>query len=123
MNIEGAHLITAMMRYRGGGVGHKSVCKVTRCLLDDRDSLDKVPFTRDSEKNRIAQSSDGEMMEDADSEEEEEATEVADGSGIPFPTEQLIDDDVADEMDGFRYTGLNQINQAMRRLLGLKTAK
>lgn len=93
-----------MMRYRGGGVGHKFICKATRCLLDDRDPLDKVPFTRDSEKDRTAQNSDGEMMEDADS--EEEATEVADGSGIPFPAEQLIDNDIVDEMDGFRYSGL-----------------
>jgi len=47
MNIEGAYLITAMMRYRGGRVGHKSICEATRCLLDNRDRLDKVPFTDD----------------------------------------------------------------------------
>jgi hypothetical protein len=70
-----------------------------------------------------AQNSDDEMMEDGDSEEEgegesgnqfsddgdeqeeeEEATEVA-----PFPAEKLIDDEIADEMDEFRNTGLDQI--------------
>ena len=95
------------MRYRGGGVGHKSICEATCCLLHDRDPLDKVPFTRDSEKARTARNSD-EMMEDGDSEEEgegerdnqlsdngdeqeeeEEATEVGDDSVIPFPAEQL----------------------------------
>ena len=39
-------------------------------------------------------------------EEEEEAAEVADGSVIPFPAEQLIDDEIADEMGE---TGLDQI--------------
>jgi len=47
MNIEGAHLLNAMMRYRGGTVSHKSICEATRCLLDNRDPLDKVPFTDD----------------------------------------------------------------------------
>jgi hypothetical protein len=62
INIERAHLITAMMRYRGGRINHKSICEATRCLLDNRDPLDKVPFTRDSEKDRTAQNSDDGMM-------------------------------------------------------------
>ena len=116
------------MQYRGSGVGHKSTCEATYCLLDDHDPLDKVPFTRESEKDGTAQNSDDEMMEDSGSEEEdedksddqlsddgdeqegeEEATEVADGSGIPFPAEQLIDDEIVDEMDEFGYTGLDQV--------------
>jgi len=82
MNIEGAHLITAMMRYRGGRVGHKSICEATRCLLDNHDPLDKVPFTsrRDSEKDRTAQNSDDEMME-GDSEEEGESDNQLSGDG------------------------------------------
>lgn len=37
------------MRYRGSGVGHNSIREATRCLLDGRDPLDKVPFMK--EKN------------------------------------------------------------------------
>lgn len=32
------------MRYRGGAVGHKTTQEETKCLLGDRDKLDKVPF-------------------------------------------------------------------------------
>ena len=33
------------MGYQGGGVGHRSICKATQCLLDDCDKLDSQPFT------------------------------------------------------------------------------
>ncbi|KAG2136442.1 hypothetical protein DEU56DRAFT_756347 [Suillus clintonianus] len=60
------------MRYRGGGVGHKPIHEATRCLLNDRDALDQLPFMM--EKEREAQSSDDEMadsVEGGDNEEDE----------------------------------------------------
>jgi hypothetical protein len=114
------------MRYRGGGVGHKSIREATRSLLDDRDPLDKIPFTK--EKEHEAQGSEDEMMEDDGEEEgdeegdetegsedeleetsEEDEQEGGDDTRTPLTTEQLIDDEVADEMDEFGYTGLDQI--------------
>ncbi|KAG2028813.1 hypothetical protein BDR03DRAFT_1019306 [Suillus americanus] len=126
------------MRYRGGGVGHKSICEATKCLLDDRDALDKLPFT--IEKEREARDSDDEMVgtdvedsdddpagededediegedgEDGNENEDEGSSEDQDdeddGDGIrdPLTTEHLIDDDIADEMDEFGYTGLDQV--------------
>jgi len=55
--------------------------------------------------------SDNQLSDDGN-EQEDEAAEVAvcaDGSVIPFPAEQLIDDEIADEMGEFGYTGLDQI--------------
>ena len=37
------------MRFRGGGVGHKSTCEATQCLLSDHEDLDKRPFTLECE--------------------------------------------------------------------------
>jgi len=37
------------MRFRGGGVGHKSMRTEMRCLLDDRDELDKRGFEKEKE--------------------------------------------------------------------------
>ena len=39
------------MRYRGGAVGHKTTYEETKCLLDDREALDKVPFELESERD------------------------------------------------------------------------
>jgi len=76
-------------------------------LLDDRDPLEKVSFTRDSEKDCTAQSSDDEM-EDGDS----ERARVTTSSLTMILRMKWMGLDI-----------LNQINQVMRRLLGLKTAK
>jgi hypothetical protein len=37
------------MRFRGVGVGHKSTREATQTFSVDRDALDSVPFTKESE--------------------------------------------------------------------------
>lgn len=37
-------------QYRGDAVGHKRTRKETSFLLEDRDKLDKIPFTLESER-------------------------------------------------------------------------
>lgn len=131
------------LRYRGGGVGHKPIHEATRCLLDDRDRLDQLPFTmekmhetQDSDEEMTNDGEDNDDPEDEEDAEEEDAMEGSDdededeGSGScedsdeehhedednegdanqdPHTTEYLIDDDIADEMDEFGYTGLDQV--------------
>lgn len=67
------------MRFRGGGVGHKSTRDATRVFLEDRDTLD-----------RIVEVPDGSESTDSDSEEEGHGSdeevhgdegEVMDGDG------------------------------------------
>ena len=114
------------MRFRGGGVGHKSTRKATCCVLDDHDALDKASFTfehdqpgqgaEEDDEDGVSMddaSNDGEgdiSMDEASSSEEEgdqegPGTEVADiRSG-----EQLVGNELADEMDEYGYTGLDQV--------------
>jgi hypothetical protein len=40
------------MRYRGGAVGHKTMRKETKSLLEDHDKLDKIPFVLESEREQ-----------------------------------------------------------------------
>ena len=40
------------MRYRGGAIGHKTMRKETKCLLEDRDKLDNIPFMLESEREQ-----------------------------------------------------------------------
>lgn len=121
------------MRFRGGGVGHKSTRRETSCLLDDRDKLDRVPFQREKERHgsEFDESSeeDEDMDEDEDLEEdgygdlegsddgseeasdgEEDCTDDEDDE-VPVSAlfEAMVDDTVADEMDEYGYTGLDQV--------------
>jgi len=113
------------MRFRGGGVGHKSTREATYCILGDRDALNKVSFTlehdqlgqgtEESDKDDVPvddASNEGEgdvPMDDASGSEEEGdqegPEEVADIGG----GEQLVGDELADEMDEYGYTGLDQV--------------
>ena len=52
------------MRFWDGGVWHKTTQVETRCLLNDRDDLDKKPFIMESEM-------DGNRMEVSDNENSE----------------------------------------------------
>jgi hypothetical protein len=60
-----------MMRYRGGGVGHKSTRDATNKFLTDRDKLD-IPTTADK---------DTDSDENITSGEEGEEVEIMDGPG------------------------------------------
>ena len=103
------------MRFRGGGVGHKSTCEATQCLIGDREDLDKRPFTLERERGPF-EGSDGDdvPMEGSSSAEEEESNESnEDGSDVggvdARDGQQLVDDELADEMDEFGYTRLDQV--------------
>jgi hypothetical protein len=119
-----------IMRYRGGAVGHKTMQEDTKCLLDDRDKLDKVPFELESEQSQeyrlgddgehdsdvdmeeeeedSGTDSDGEMEEDASGEEDSDESDTSDDMAID-PSKGLVDDDLLDEMDEFGYSGLDQV--------------
>lgn len=113
------------MRFRGGGVGHKTMREETQCLLDDRDKLDKVPFIMESEMDKDQMELDDESdKEEEDSEDEEEdeddEEESKDGnemdedeedeeSGIGNSSAALANEELVDEMDEFGYSGLDQV--------------
>jgi hypothetical protein len=96
-----------MMRFRGGGVGHKAVCEATNEFLNDRDGLD----IKQDHEAEMAEDSDEEMLvelqvedppvddvdmgdpEDEDSDDEEMSD--SEGSG----NEQHEDDSDSDESD------------------------
>lgn len=110
------------MRYRGGGVGHKSTHDATKCLLEDRDKLDKGSFTLEydrheqeageGEESRV---SDASMDESSASEPDEEiGSEDDEGSdtedvALDQGDAQAIPDELGDEMDEYGYTGLDQV--------------
>ncbi|KAG1816304.1 uncharacterized protein BJ212DRAFT_1480754 [Suillus subaureus] len=52
------------MHYHGGGVSHKPIFEATKCLLDDHNVLDKLPFIM--EKEHEAQDSNSEMESDVE---------------------------------------------------------
>lgn len=106
------------MRHRGGGVGHKSTREATRCLLDDRETLDKQSFVlendRDLFEEAVEESGEDVPMDNSSSAEEENDEESdEDGSemeGIEAEDiEQPVDDELGDEMDEFGYSGLDQV--------------
>ena len=116
------------MRFRGGGVGHKTTREETRCLLDDRDELDKVPFVMESEIDRDQMELDDEDEDEEDSEEDEEedrdedeegendnemdedeGSEEGQESGAKISSATLANEELVDEMDEFGYSGLDQV--------------
>lgn len=106
------------MRYRGGGVGHKSTCEATRCLLDNRETLDKQPFILERDRNLFEEATE-ESGEDApmddSSSAKEESDKESDGDGSEMEGievedgKQLVDDELDDEMHKFGYSGLDQV--------------
>lgn len=98
------------MRYRGGAVGHKTTQEDTKCLLDDRDKLDKVPFELESEQSQEYRlGDDGEHDSDVDMEEGEEDGgtdsdgEMEEDTGEEDSSEEELgggdEDDESDESD------------------------
>lgn len=105
------------MRYRGGGVGHKSIREATRCLLDDHDKLDSQPFTlQGNHESPFAEDAedsgnDDVLMdesrdpEEGGSDEDEVEMDNIDLEHVP----QLIDNKLKDKMDEYGYNGLDQV--------------
>jgi len=121
------------MRFRGGGVGHKSMRTEMRCLLDDRDTLDKLPFKMEKERSQSRSESseedddmagededndndndddgeddEGEGEHDSD-EDSKEGNEIEHEAPAATPFAAYVDDQVADEMDEYGYSGLDQV--------------
>ena len=67
------------MRYRGGGIGHKSIREATLCLFDDRDALDKQEFNLEHDRNLFDEEAEGTNddvpMDDSSSSDEESGDE------------------------------------------------
>lgn len=93
------------MRYRGDGVGHKSIREATQCLLDDRNKLDSQPFTLEcdhkssTENGEDSDNSDIPMDNLNSSDPEEGRTSDDDGSEMdvdPRDAQQLVDDELGD---------------------------
>ena len=127
------------MRYRDGGVGHKSTQEETDRFLDDRDKLDKVPFELESERNweydngsdvemrsGARDADDGEMEDvgneesdgidddESNGDEEIDRDEESDGDDEPELERNsmaLVDEELLDEMDEFGYSGLDQVEE------------
>ena len=129
------------MRFRGGGVGHKSMRTEMCCLLDDRDELDERDFKKEKEQSKSRSEletteEDEDMIDededdrddeedgddDGDTEDEDgedgeeveddlEGGEEGDEEEVPAatPFEVYVDDEVADEMDEYGYSGLDQV--------------
>ncbi|KIM63149.1 hypothetical protein SCLCIDRAFT_24518 [Scleroderma citrinum Foug A] len=97
-----------------GGVGHKSTHEATRCLLDDHEILDKEPFTLENDCDPFQGTGEDDVpVEGSSSSEEEESDESGEhGSDMDSvdggDDQPLIGDELADEMDEYRYTGLDQ---------------
>jgi len=102
------------MRFWGGGVGPKSTHKVTRCLLDDCETLDKEPFTLKNDSDPFQETGENDVpMEGTSNSEGDESDESSEqGSDIDSvggrDDEPLIVNELADEMDEYGYTGLDQ---------------
>jgi hypothetical protein len=105
------------IRYRGGGVGHKSTRKATRSLLNDRETLDKQPFILERDRNLFEEATeeideDDPMTDSSSTEEESDEESDEDRSameGIGENGKQPVDDELGDEMDEFGYSGLDQV--------------
>ncbi|KAG1842750.1 hypothetical protein DFJ58DRAFT_731909 [Suillus subalutaceus] len=113
------------MHFRGGGVGHKTTRRETSCLLDDQDDLDNSPFQQEKERHLprfdkafegdedMDEHEDGDKVgdseEEADDSEETDSMDGEDGDEVPAPFEVMVDNTVADEMDEYGYSGLDQV--------------
>ncbi|KAF8546068.1 hypothetical protein OG21DRAFT_1587008 [Imleria badia] len=106
------------MRHRGGGVGHKSTCETTHCLLDDCETLDKQPlvFEHDCNLSEATKESGEDVSMDESSSAEEESDKETNEDGSEMEVEDghneelvMVGDELEDEMDEFGYSGLDQV--------------
>ncbi|KIK26402.1 hypothetical protein PISMIDRAFT_274760 [Pisolithus microcarpus 441] len=102
------------MRFRGGAVGHKTTREATRCLLDDRDKLDRRPFTLERELGIIEDTAD-ELMDENEVHSFEDGTDQDSGDetrseSIDSTSSDLaIPDTLADEMEEYGYGNLEEV--------------
>ncbi|KAG2098398.1 uncharacterized protein F5147DRAFT_777641 [Suillus discolor] len=93
-----------MMRFRGGGVGHKSTRESTAVFLEDRDPLDEI--TRDDSK---------EDFEDLESGINQGAQLSARSASTTAQNQATGDEDkdnIESEMDEYGYGGLDEEEEA-----------
>lgn len=83
------------MRFRGGGVGHKSTREATQSFFEDRDALDSVPFTKESERTGMFYIPGSPMNEDIDSVSGDDCADTladADMHSLSSSSEEHMDD-------------------------------
>jgi hypothetical protein len=101
------------IRYRGGGVGHKSTREATHSLLNDHETLDKQPFILERDRNLSEEATkeidEDDPMTDSSSAEEESDEDGSAMEGIGENGKQPVDDELGDEMNEFGYSGLDQV--------------
>ena len=123
------------MCYHGGAVGHKTTSEEIKCLLNDHNKLDRIPFKLECEQEWKA----GEDMEmgSGDSDSGEDVTEdqcndresdiednrsdgeadevdgdnskIEDATGDLGLSTSLADGELLDEIEEVGYTGLDQV--------------
>jgi hypothetical protein len=97
-----------IMRFRGGGVGHKSTSEATRCLFNDRDPLDDADAIQERRDHRHKEANingctseldaDSDDLNDPSGEDLEEGDCSSDeDSEAGLPDEG--DDEAAEDMD------------------------
>lgn len=112
------------MRFRGGGVGHRTTRKATNIFLDDRDKLDThqagaaVVHTGEegsdddrSDTSDVGEESVGNAMElDTGDELESGLMDNGEGSAAQREIAELDEDDESDvEYDDYGYSGIQEI--------------
>lgn len=99
-----------LMRYRGGGVGHRSIREVIKPFLDDRDALDNLTGPQrksDVEMNVEETESEDSQVEDEDIEmgfEGEDLNKMERDESSERPED--ADSDMEEEMNEFGYLGV-----------------
>ena len=92
-----------MMRYRGGGVGHKSTRDATDKFLSDRDVLDIPINTTADEDTKMPDNNDGEEVEDVENLDGEIGLNIGEniwaGDEGKEPNDSEDDDDSEDDED------------------------
>jgi hypothetical protein len=93
-----------LMRFRGGGVGHKSTCESTAIFLEDHDPLDEIARD-DSEED--SKSDIDQTWSDDDLVQVSESTSTAQNQAAGED-----EDDIESEMDEYRYGGIDEEEEA-----------
>ena len=92
-----------MMRYRGGGVGHKSTRDATDKFLSDRDVLDIPIKTTTDEDTKMPDNNDGEEVKEVENLDGEIGLDIGEniwaGDEGKEPNDSEDDDDSEDDED------------------------
>jgi hypothetical protein len=97
-----------LMRFRGGGVGHKSTRDATRKFLEDRDPLDRITPAAPNEVTDSESEQDGEDGEDAPVAGEEMMDGIEGDEDEDVTADGNDDMQLDSEMDEYGYGGLDQ---------------